>query len=224
MEMKKKIIALLMMLSLLCAPAYAHSGRTDAYGGHHDYKNVSGLGDYHYHHGYGPHLHPGGVCPYESGSSTNSPSTATTAKSSDMQAKIADFGINLNGTAVNNAKLAYPVLSYNDITYVPMTYNCAHTLGLETKWDGSQLTISALDTKPVYTEDVSGVSTVGKNCDVKKVDFNVYTNGALLGDDNDYPFLNYKDITYLPLTTTVAEALNLSVQWSETTGITVAPK
>lgn len=24
----------------------------------------SGLGDYHYHHGYGPHLHPGGVCPY----------------------------------------------------------------------------------------------------------------------------------------------------------------
>lgn len=45
--------------------SFAHSGRTDSSGGHHDYKNKSGLGSYHYHHGYGPHLHEGGVCPYE---------------------------------------------------------------------------------------------------------------------------------------------------------------
>lgn len=43
----------------------AHSGRTDAYGGHHDYKNKSGLGSYHYHHGYPAHLHEGGICPYD---------------------------------------------------------------------------------------------------------------------------------------------------------------
>lgn len=42
----------------------AHSGRTDASGGHHDYRNVSGLGYYHYHHGYPAHLHTNGVCPY----------------------------------------------------------------------------------------------------------------------------------------------------------------
>lgn len=29
--------------------AEAHQGRTDAQGGHHDYKNKSGLGSYHYH-------------------------------------------------------------------------------------------------------------------------------------------------------------------------------
>ena len=45
--------------------SFAHSGRTDSSGGHHDYKNKSGLGSYHYHHGYGPHLHEEGVCPYE---------------------------------------------------------------------------------------------------------------------------------------------------------------
>lgn len=47
--------------------AEAHSGRTDAYGGHHDYKNKSGLGSYHYHYhcnGYPAHLHTNGVCPY----------------------------------------------------------------------------------------------------------------------------------------------------------------
>lgn len=45
--------------------AQAHSGRTDSRGGHHDYKNKSGLGSYHYHHGYPAHLHPNGVCPYD---------------------------------------------------------------------------------------------------------------------------------------------------------------
>jgi len=54
----------------------AHSGRTDSSGGHHDYNNVSGLGSYHYHHGYGPHLHPGGICPYSS-SASSSPSSST---------------------------------------------------------------------------------------------------------------------------------------------------
>ena len=47
--------------------AYAHSGRTDAQGGHRDNKNKSGLGSYHYHCGGNPpHLHDGGVCPYSS--------------------------------------------------------------------------------------------------------------------------------------------------------------
>ncbi len=45
--------------------ATAHSGGTDASGGHHDYHNKSGLGPYHYHHGYPAHLHENGICPYE---------------------------------------------------------------------------------------------------------------------------------------------------------------
>lgn len=41
--------------------AYAHSGRTDANGGHYD----QNTGEYHYHHGYPAHQHPNGVCPYD---------------------------------------------------------------------------------------------------------------------------------------------------------------
>ncbi|MBS7221399.1 MAG: YHYH domain-containing protein [Clostridiales bacterium] len=69
--MKRRILTLVLSCSLIfgAVPAYAHSGRTDSAGGHHDYNNVSGLGSYHYHHGYGPHLHPNGVCPYESSQS-----------------------------------------------------------------------------------------------------------------------------------------------------------
>lgn len=44
---------------------FAHSGRTDSSGGHHDYQNKSGLGSYHYHcNGNPPHLHENGSCPY----------------------------------------------------------------------------------------------------------------------------------------------------------------
>lgn len=64
------VLALLVTAGSLTAPgalltASAHSGRTDSGGGHHDYKNASGLGSYHYHHGYPAHLHENGVCPYD---------------------------------------------------------------------------------------------------------------------------------------------------------------
>ena len=66
---KNKRIGMIIFAIIFCflplSTSYAHSGRTDSSGGHHDYQNKSGLGSYHYHHGYGPHLHPGGVCPYE---------------------------------------------------------------------------------------------------------------------------------------------------------------
>lgn len=65
--------------------ALAHGGRTDSSGGHRDNNNVSGLGSYHYHHGYSAHLHTNGVCPYDfvdktgqssGGSGTSSKNTA----------------------------------------------------------------------------------------------------------------------------------------------------
>lgn len=67
-------IAVVVLSLCLCMPgaALAHSGRTDANGGHRDNKNASGLGSYHYHHGYGAHLHPGGVCPYADGGKAKS--------------------------------------------------------------------------------------------------------------------------------------------------------
>lgn len=74
--MKKiiRILAALLCMVLLATSVAAHPGRTDANEGHHDYKNRSGLGSYHYHCGENPpHLHPGGVCPYGNNSSVSQP-------------------------------------------------------------------------------------------------------------------------------------------------------
>lgn len=67
--MKKRLTSFFsLFLLLLAVPlvVFAHSGGTDANGGHYD----SSTGEYHYHHGYPAHQHPNGICPYLTDTST----------------------------------------------------------------------------------------------------------------------------------------------------------
>ena len=57
----KRIITAAGCILLLTSLASAHSGKTDASGGHWD----NSTGEYHYHHGYPAHQHLNGVCPYD---------------------------------------------------------------------------------------------------------------------------------------------------------------
>ena len=59
----KKILIFLFLYMMCAATAYAHAGRTDAYGGHYDNET----GEYHYHcNGNPPHQHnEDGSCPYK---------------------------------------------------------------------------------------------------------------------------------------------------------------
>ncbi len=61
----KRILPLLLCIcvltSALLLPTFAHSGDTDASGGHVNHS----IGKYHYHHGKPAHQHPNGVCPYD---------------------------------------------------------------------------------------------------------------------------------------------------------------
>lgn len=56
----KKTISILLLIFAFSITASAHSGATDAEGGHLDKTS----GEYHYHHGYPAHNHTDGVCPY----------------------------------------------------------------------------------------------------------------------------------------------------------------
>lgn len=80
-------IAVLLLISSVTIMAYAHSGGTDANGGHYD----KSTGEYHYHHGYPAHKHTGGRCPYDyedntdsgNGYSSSYSSSYTSSSSSD---------------------------------------------------------------------------------------------------------------------------------------------
>lgn len=65
--MFRRIIAVCTAFLLSSTMVFAHSGRTDAYGGHYDLD----IGEYHYHHGFPAHQHINGVCPYDFKDSTN---------------------------------------------------------------------------------------------------------------------------------------------------------
>ena len=45
------------------------------------------------------------------------------------------FDVTLNGQIIENDNRQYPLLVYNNITYVPMTYHDCRFLGLETAWN-----------------------------------------------------------------------------------------
>mgnify|MGYP004563672671 FL=1 len=71
------IILSLCLIHLLPVISYAHSGRTDADGGHYN----SDTGEYHYHHGYPAHQHTDGVCPYNFKDKTNHSSSGSSGSS-----------------------------------------------------------------------------------------------------------------------------------------------
>lgn len=108
-NMKKRIIVMGMGLLMASMPvsyinttsliiAEAHSGRTDSRGGHKDNKNKSGLGSYHYHCGGHPaHLHPDGVCPYSSNSTTTTSSRESNIESDKELIKKVQQALNDKG-------------------------------------------------------------------------------------------------------------------------------
>ena len=130
--MKKQLLAILtaLILSLGTIPAYAHSGRTDAAGGHHDYNNVSGLGSYHYHHGFGPHLHPNGVCPYSASVSSGTNNTTAQAAPKTLGKTVnSDINVYINGYFI-------PTVNFNNTTYV--VAEDLNNYGFDVVWNQSE--------------------------------------------------------------------------------------
>lgn len=86
--MRKRLLAFLLAFLLLLSPTVlAHSGKTDANGGHYD----RSTGEYHYHHGYPAHQHydmdGDGVadCPYDFDDKTDHSSRSDSCSSHAVQ-------------------------------------------------------------------------------------------------------------------------------------------
>lgn len=125
----------------------------------------------------------------------------------DNQVKVtyANYPIRINGQAVDNRLLPYPFLVYNQITYVPLTWDFTQALSLSTHFDTSQgLAVSlspqnsGIDKAFTYEESprsLTGTSTA------QLASFPVTINGErIISTASSYPVLVYKGITYLPLT------------------------
>lgn len=169
----KIIINLLIAMSVISISisAYAHSGRTDANGGHRDNKNKSGLGSYHYHcGGYPAHLHTNGVCPYSSSpksnknsssSSSNSNTKITTTKPTTVAVTGIQINENIETLEVGNNKILTATITPDNATDKSITWKSS---------DESIATISTtgeLIAKKPGIVDITVASSNGKTSSIK---------------------------------------------------------
>lgn len=227
--MNKKIktaIAVLLIICIAPAFAFAHQGNTDDWGGHHDYKNKSGLGPYHYHcGGHDPHLHPNGVCPYGNNTKLTSANiiTPVAKKSNTKTAVITSSTVKISGNTVSNSALKYPLISYNNITYFPLTYRNKVSLGIASETKEGMLYFTT-GNESSYTADIAGSSKPNTKVSANIVDYGVYINGTAFFYDTSWPLLKYNDIVYIPMTYSFAQALGLDISWSQESGLSVSSK
>ena len=229
MKKKNQKIISLFLVFVVCismsALALGHSGRTDKYGGHHDNKNVSGLGSYHYHHGYGPHLHPNGVCPYSGNSSSSNGNTSThhtTAASTAKTLYQPDFGVHVNDCNLNMTDSNYYPVNMNSIVYIPLTTEMIEAMNLTGGW--TQTDGLVLNSNATHTADSSnftaGYHATVTTPSINKPTYRVVVNGTNLNvtDSQYYPVV-MNDIVYVPLTSEAITALNLQGGWTENSGL-----
>jgi hypothetical protein len=224
-KMKKKIISLSLAFCLMFTCSFAHSGRTDASGGHRDNKNVSGLGYYHYHCGGNPpHLHSNGICPYKTSvSSSNVTYTyyLPETPSNNISVKLPTYKICINNQEIQSSYAQYPFLNYNNITYLPLTWDYCQALGINMYFDTYTYIYSS---KASDYETINVIVTDTKNKSSytveKKTNINLYGNFIFSSDK--YPFFSFRDIIYIPLTFDVSTKLNLSTVWDNNTGLSVS--
>lgn len=133
-----------------------------------------------------------------------------------LEATVAQFDVYVGGTKIEHKNTLYPLLTYKDVTYFPMTYDYVRLLGLTSSWENGEFHLSYCPTTTAYTystEYLPEVKTIQAELDSHPV----YVNGKLLDNSQEeYPVFNARGITYFPLTWRFAtEEFGMSIAWDD---------
>ena len=138
-----------------------------------------------------------------------------------MRADVVTAKVTLNGQVIDNKNAKYPLLSYSNITYFPMTYHLSRFMGVETDWNNASksLNITAGGAQSAYVAE-PGKAPRG-SVSVTLPSYKVYINSALSNDvDDTWPIFNYNGVTYFPLTFRYAyESFGWGYQWDAENGL-----
>jgi hypothetical protein len=124
------------------------------------------------------------------------------ATSNTVSVTIPAFKVNVNDRDINSAYLQYPLIVYKDITYFPLTWNWCRELGLVsgyTETDGLYIANDFAESQE--TLDDGGYQAAGSRHMAVIPGYPVYINGQRIDNGKEaYPLLNFRNITYFPLT------------------------
>lgn len=115
---------------------------------------------------------------------------------------VPDYPFVINGTNIDFKDSEYPVISYNDITYFPMTWHYCRMLGVTTDWsheEGFRVEKANASAEPIEYEKADNSSEWNLYAVLPKYD--IFVNGKKIENENEeYPLLNFRNVTYFPLT------------------------
>lgn len=115
---------------------------------------------------------------------------------------VPDYPFVINGTSINFKNSQYPVISYKDITYFPMTWHYCRMLGVTTDWShetGFRVDKAAATAELIEYEKADNTSEW--NLYAVLPEYDIFVNGKKIENQNEeYPILNFRNVTYFPLT------------------------
>ena len=119
----------------------------------------------------------------------------------NVQVTLPSFTVTLNGQVIDNSYRQYPLLVYKDITYFPMTYYDCRFLGVETDWTNDNgLRIQVSDLVGAYHQQNRKQKNKRQNI-AQLATGDITVNGKIIhNNQEEYPLLSYRDVTYFPLT------------------------
>ncbi len=139
------------------------------------------------------------------------------AESKTVTVEIPGFPVTVNEVEYNSKYSEYPFLIYNDITYMPMTYDFARYMGLNIIFDTS----AVFHKGEMILNIANGERTASELGQYLKEEENKVSYEAVIPDyhtyisfekkecDNSslYPVFNFNGVTYIPLTWNITHTL-----------------
>lgn len=131
------------------------------------------------------------------------PVTALAGKDDRVSVLLPTYKCIINESNINYRDSQYPLLSYKDITYFPMTWNYCRAMDLISAWEESNgLYIAAFPNcdRPDFEIYPLKGNVNTKTMTATVANYPVYINGEPAPKDDKYPLLNFRGITYFPMT------------------------
>ncbi len=139
-----------------------------------------------------------------------------------IKVQIAPFYTEIQGMSVDNRYVEYPLITYKDVTYFPMTFDLCTQLGLVCGYESEKGLFITREYVSYYPETPKPFGDKATNYYKKLYDaqiptYPVYLNGVYIDNEKEeYPLINFRGITYFPMTWRFAyEELNFDIEWSE---------
>lgn len=151
------------------------------------------------------------------------PAGPSLAAERSVTVSVPDFDVTLNGNRVDNPYREYPLLTYKDITYVPMTWYDCRLLGLETTWSPQGgLDIVQANVAASYTPKLTSQQNSSRY-NAAWAAFPISVNGKAIDNAAEpYPLLSFRNITYFPLTWAFAhDEFGWEYEWDDSKGLSI---